>query len=288
MMPAEITFLSPHRDDAVFSAFLSLSRWSRIDIRLRVINFFTISSYAPQISSVDTGTVSFIRAREDREALLRTGPCIHVIDCNLLDAPIRLKISAQAISKPETRSLLTDEQIEIVARHIRPFARDSLFLVPLALGDHVDHAAVRAAALRCIAPHRIACYEDLPYATWTPKDALEAHVADVECAARSRLKPIIVRSQHAVWRKRRAAAIYQSQITPGEAAGIARWAAEYGGGERIWAPAHGHAWRAVLETGNGAVFEKRLAPLSTAPRDLYAEFKQTTRSQQTAIPYQPR
>jgi LmbE family N-acetylglucosaminyl deacetylase len=254
-MLREITFLSPHRDDAVFSAFLCLSRWSRIDIQLRVINFFTISSYAPQIFSVDTNAVSFIRAREDRKALLRAGGCIHIIDCDLLDAPIRLKIGAQAISKPETHSLLTDDQIEIVARRIRPFARDSLFLAPLTLGDHVDHIAVRAAAVRCIAPHRIACCEDLPYATWTPKDALEAHVADVECATGTRLKPIVVRSQHALWRKRRAAALYKSQATREDATAIARWTAEYGGGERIWAPAHSRAWRAVLETSNAAVFE---------------------------------
>jgi LmbE family N-acetylglucosaminyl deacetylase len=250
-----ITILSPHLDDAVFSAFFYLSRWSRLAIQLRVMNFFTISCYAPQMPVRDTSAVSFTRAWEDRQALLQISPHIQVINCKLFDAPIRLSIRPGAISAPETRTLLTDDQIETVAKKIRDVARNSLLLAPLAIGDHIDHLAVRLAVTRCIVARRIAFYEDLPYATWTPKRDIEAHVADVEHATKSRLRPVIVRSQHAIWRKRRVASIYKSQITREEGAVIARWAAEYGGGERSWAPANSSAWRAILERSDSAVFQ---------------------------------
>ena len=60
-----------------------------------------------------------------------------------------------------------------------------------------------------------------------------------------RLKPVVVRTSNAIWRKRRMVRRYESQITPEEAGGIARWSAEYGGGERIWIPNFG-PWTSLL------------------------------------------
>lgn len=251
----EITILSPHRDDAVFSLFLCLSCWARLRIRLRVINFFTVSAYGPHAQAAGAEHVSSERRREDRKALARIAPFIQVVDTNMLDAPIRLKISERTVCDPKTRSLLTDDQIESVAHEIRLLSQNSLLLAPLALGDHVDHLAVRAAAMRSVAPQRLAFYEDLPYATWTPTNAREARVSDTEHKLKNRLRPVVVRSSHAVWRKRQATARYHSQITREEAAAIASWAAEYGGGERLWTPANGRAWCSFLNKSNAAAYQ---------------------------------
>lgn len=250
-----IVVLSPHRDDAVFSAFLCLSRWSRLGIRLYVINFFTVSAYGPRAHATDAEEVSRVRRREDRKALTRITPSIRILDTDMLDAPIRLSVSERAVCSPETRSLLSDDDVERVAQRTKALSRNSLVLAPLALGDHVDHLAVHAAAIRSAAPQRIAFYEDLPYATWTSTDRLKARVSETERELTNRLKPVIVRASHAVWRKRQAVAIYHSQISREEGTAVARWAAEYGGGERLWVPAHSRFWRSLLERSNVALFE---------------------------------
>lgn len=254
-MSGQITVFSPHRDDAVFSVFLSLSCWSRLDLRLRVVNFFTYSAYGPHTLAAGANQISAIRKREDRKALARISPGITIADCDLLDAPIRLNISERDISSPETHALLTEDQIDDVAKRMRAIRRDSLFLAPLALGNHVDHLAVRAAAMRCIPAHKLAFYEDLPYATWIPKEEFEARISEAQHVMRIRLKPALVRSRHALSRKRSAAILYQSQITREEGVTIAGWATKYGGAERIWAPASGRAWCSLFERSNAAFCE---------------------------------
>ena len=254
-MARGVTILSPHRDDAVFSLALCLSIWSRLNIPLRVMNFFTVSSYAPKLSVQSAAEISFIRQREDRRALARIASQIEVIDKSLLDAPIRLNINEKAVCNPETRALLTCDQIECVAQQMKPLRRDSLVIAPLALADHVDHLAVRAAALRCALRRDLAFYEDLPYATWTSPHMLQARVTDTEYETGIRLRHEVIRMQHALRRKRQLVAAYQSQLTPEEGSAIARWVEQYGGGERIWVPANSSAWMRLLERSHAALRE---------------------------------
>ncbi len=99
MLP--VTVLSPHRDDAAFSLCLALSRWPELNVPVTVVNFFTISGYAPHSASTEIADVSSLREREDQEALASIHPAIHVESLDLLDAPLRFNISAAAISAPE-------------------------------------------------------------------------------------------------------------------------------------------------------------------------------------------
>lgn len=242
----ELTLLSPHRDDAAFSLYVCLSRWRKAPVRLTVLNFFTESAYAPRALPISRDCVSAARAREDRHAVRAIDPRIQIKSAGLLDAPLRLGIEAGAVCRPEVRAYDDSLDLGTLRRVIRARIITGLVIAPLGLGNHVDHVLVNKAASETLPGKRLAYYEDLPYASWTSQTELMQRVSECERRTRIGLKPIIVRAEHAVWRKREVGAHYQSQITPTEAAQIARYAARYGGGERIWIPGHSMRWKALV------------------------------------------
>jgi LmbE family N-acetylglucosaminyl deacetylase len=243
----EVTVFSPHRDDAIFSLYVCLARWHEASVRISVLNFFTQSAHAPCAINGSAFPVSYARSREDRRALAMIDRRIAVKSLGLLDAPLRLGIDSMSVCSSEAferdggssagkLGILLDGRI----------GRRELFLAPLGLGNHVDHLSVRNAALEDIKASQLAFYEDLPYATWTSKDSLREQVAACEQKIGRSLQPVVVRGRAVILRKRRAVARYQSQIRPDEAAAIARFAAKYGGGERLWIPRHGR-WASFLD-----------------------------------------
>ncbi|HEY7307053.1 MAG TPA: PIG-L family deacetylase [Bryobacteraceae bacterium] len=243
-----LTILSPHRDDAAFSLYGSLLKWHRSGIRLAVLNFFTISAYAPRISTREPEDVSRIRKAEDRSVLSRIGRNIRVRDCGLLDAPLRLGIDSAAVCRPDTQRFASASGREIAAM-IDRHARSELIIAPLGVGGHVDHVAVYEAAIAAVSPRRgrLAFYEDLPYATWTPDGILTDRIRQTEAKTRLRLQPAVIRQKNAIWRKQGAISQYRSQITPEEAASIAKFTIRYGGGERLWIPRRSRIWTVLAE-----------------------------------------
>ena len=244
MLP--LTVLSPHRDDAVFSLALALSRWSKLTVPITILNFFTVSAYAPHASSSAVDEISSLRQSEDREAITSIDPAIEVQSLDLLDAPLRLNISPASISAPENLERQPRGETEALALRIHPFLLRGLVLAPLALGDHIDHQAVRYAALSLPKTERLAFYEDLPYATWTAEEQLTAHVQAIEHATGVKLEGVVVNSGAAIQDKRHMVSYYASQITNAEADSIAEYASRYGGAERIWIPKDSTCWRLLL------------------------------------------
>lgn len=244
-----LCILSPHPDDAVFSLGLALQTWYARGLPLSVVTVYTRSVYAPRRPSArgSIAKVSAVRAHEDREAFRRIGPQIANRDLRRQDAPVRL-------SCPTERVFAFHEQVadEAEVRKLTPILqrrlRNSLVLAPLGLGDHIDHATVRNAALAAAGqtttgPARLGFYEDLPYADWTPAASLHETVAVCESVLHTRLTPAIVRNKGAVPSKRQLAQTYSSQIDPREAQRIARYSLRYHGGERIWIPTSSRHWR---------------------------------------------
>jgi hypothetical protein len=235
----QLLVLSPHRDDAAFSLFISLTTWCALPISVKVSNFFTVSGYAPCLPSRDPGTVSAIRKREDRQALSRISRRIKVVDHDLVDAPLRLRIPVSAVCYQNSPPLPNAQKD--LTRYIR-LGKVGLCVAPLALGNHIDHLAVLATAVSTLPSNTLAFYEDLPYATWTEEQTMRQRVAEIEDAAHIRLSPFILRMPHAAARKRNLICNYRSQITTDEAKNIAGWTNNYGGGERIWIPRHSRRW----------------------------------------------
>lgn len=260
-----LCILSPHRDDAVFSLGLALEKWSRHRVPLAVVNVYTRSLYAPRRSRSlpnrdRDGTpdpeglrllaeISSLRAHEDRNAFRHIGAPIQQADLGRMDAPVRLSCRPESVCGP--REHVADEsEVRALAPYFRDRLRTSLLLAPLALGNHIDHATVRTAALAAAAqsshgPTQLGFYEDLPYADWTPRELLQQSLSACEAVLRTRLAPETIRHSSAFPEKRRLALAYSSQIDEPEADRIARFSLRYRGGERIWVPYKSHYWRSL-------------------------------------------
>jgi hypothetical protein len=219
-------------------------RWTSLPIEVTVINFFTETSYGPRMVSSATSKASVIRAREDRNVLFAISPKLRIKAAGLLDAPLRLNISPERVCRT---NVTAGEDAETVNK-LRSIVRanmNSLVLAPLGLGNHVDHLAVRAAALETCRASHLALYEDLPYASWTSEAEIRERVAAIPQKSGMALQPAVIRGNRAVWRKRHFVRQYQSQIGAGDATHIARFGLKYRGGERIWIPKCG-PWRPFL------------------------------------------
>lgn len=244
----ELTILSPHRDDAAFSLSVALSYWSKLSLKLSVVNFFTVSEYAPHALSTRASTISAIRTREDHSALSAIDGGIRVEAFNLLDAPLRFGIGADAICRSETAALQSTSEIDALGLRLRKYFERGLVLAPLALGDHVDHLAVSKAAQASSMRHKLGFYEDLPYATWTSESTFRHRLHKTEQHTGVHLRSVVIRNRNfTVAHKRRLINRYRSQITPEEAASIAQYACNYGGGERVWIPRYSSAWKSLSQ-----------------------------------------
>jgi LmbE family N-acetylglucosaminyl deacetylase len=262
-----LCILSPHRDDAVFSLGLALEKWSRHRVRLAVVNVYTRSMYAPrrsrhfrsrdQDAALDSDAlrllteISSLRANEDRKAFRQIGAPIQQADLRRLDAPVRLSCRLESVCGTREQ-IVDDSEVRALAPYFRKCLRTSLLLAPLALGNHIDHATVRTAALQAAAQtshgaSQLGFYEDLPYADWTPPALLQESLYACETALRTRLTPETVRHPSAFPEKRRLALAYSSQIDGTEAERIARFSLRYRGGERIWIPYKGENWRSLSQ-----------------------------------------
>jgi LmbE family N-acetylglucosaminyl deacetylase len=230
--------VSPHRDDAAFSLGLSLGAWLAAGHAVEVVNCFTRSDYAPfsdaaSLHENDRMTyVTAVRGREDQAWKRTYGAAarrLTITDLNLKDAPRRLRISSDEVCGVAIDA--ADKAMGKIAKALAGLAFDAL-LLPLAIGDHVDHRIARDAALR-VRARAWALYEDLPYAA--RPGAAEEIVGRVAAIDAGLAEAVVGVTPDAVACKRRMARCYDSQIDDAVCGQIAGFSERYGGGERVWA-----------------------------------------------------
>jgi hypothetical protein len=192
--------------------------------------------------------VSAMRKRED-EAFLKQMRGARMVDLNLKDAPIRLRCDAATVCdiavNPDDPAIA---KIHKAVANLMAAARGKAALVlPLALGNHIDHRVVRDACLPLTPDLPCAFYEDLPYAM---REGVRVDLARFREDAASHwhepLEPVVCRASQAdpVEFKRKLAGLYGSQIDDETAVQIAHFAERYDRGERLWA---NPAWRQAAE-----------------------------------------
>ncbi|AOS61995.1 PIG-L deacetylase family protein [Actinoalloteichus hymeniacidonis] len=220
-MTDRILLLSPHPDDIAWSLGGLTARLRAVDAELRVITFFGRSRYAP--GHPTHGTVDAVPVRAAEEDAWATLVGTRIRRADLPDASLRgFDDDTEMGAVPED---------DIVARiaglldtAIEEF-RPDLLLAPLAIGGHVDHAAVRRAVQPWEAREsgerpEVLWYEDLPYAA----QAVAVHTGHplvVDIAAHWQAKELGVRC-------------FPSQ-QPEEVLPVLRRHAAEVAGERIWA-----------------------------------------------------
>jgi hypothetical protein len=166
---------------------------------------------------------------------------LHMVDLNLKDAPIRLRIPADAAC--DTPVNPTDPSIDKIRKALTSqseLGAMQALVIPAALGNHIDHLTVREAALPFITQRPSAFYEDLPYSTTHPSVA--ADLDALRTAAINRNEPlteILCRTNEpaaeAKTRKRKLILNYASQIDAEIANLITDFATRYNTAERLWA-----------------------------------------------------
>jgi hypothetical protein len=186
-----------------------------------------------------------MRLREDEHFLRRITQDLpkglkgnlHMVDLNLKDAPIRLRVPLEDLS--DTPVNPADPSIEKIRKALTKQSEAGAveaLVLPAALGNHVDHLTVREAAISFTMGIPAAFYEDLPYATTHPSAATDLEALREAAATRNEpLSAVIYQIESAIEYKRRLVLGYASQINDAAGTLISDFAARYGGGERLWA-----------------------------------------------------
>lgn len=234
--------VSPHQDDAAFSIGTTLEALAQAEWRICVRNVFSISQYAltlPASASVDE--VCRIRADEDRAfADHLAGRRITIESLNRLDAPLREPYKNLRTKLPLTER--ESREATYVADQLRTASdfQTSAVLLPLALGDHVDHRIVHEAGRRAASCNALlGFYEDLPYAGWLSLESIQSTVVSIAASFDVELIPVLCGHGGAaqVERKEFLARLYRSQLQPMILDPILNHASRMQGCERLWVTA---------------------------------------------------
>jgi LmbE family N-acetylglucosaminyl deacetylase len=257
----KIAVLSPHRDDAAFSVSLAIDAWVGQGHKVEIIDCFTRSEYAPY-SDADSvhpndriSYVTALRQREDEIWRRQFGDRVTLVDLNLKDAPLRLHCSLDDVCSVPVS--LTDKVVSKIQKALERSAA-SAWVLPLGIGNHVDHLTARDIALTPgFLSGSCAFYEDLPYASRPgAADAIHELAHAVESDLTEAFASDVNDVNNAVSRKRRLALCYDSQIDDEITDQIAAFSSQYQGRERLWVNA---AWRAsqLMFPGTRAVTAER-------------------------------
>lgn len=213
-------YLSPHLDDAALSCGGGLARAVSAGQPALVVNicggspppggpFSPFATFQHERWGLPAEEAVARRQAEDAAALAILGA--DSLDLGVLDAIYRLP---EAYADDETLfgPVAPDDTLaDAIAPALRALAArcpGAIFYAPLAVGGHVDHQAVHAAAdALAHAGIPVAFYEDLPYAT--VDGAVDARLAAVGATA---FAPVAVDIGGTIERKLSAVAAYASQL----------------------------------------------------------------------------
>ncbi|WP_188114154.1 PIG-L deacetylase family protein [Streptomyces apricus] len=170
--------VSPHLDDAVFSAGGILALLVRAGWRVQVVTCFTASVDDPGPFALSTQLDKGLAADVDYMALRRaedhaaqralgTLPPVHL---PLPEAPHRGYASApELFTPPRPDDPVGTELWQLLAPHLAPA---DLVLAPLGIGDHVDHLLTARAVAATTSYAQVGWWRDVPYIARAPRSAV--------------------------------------------------------------------------------------------------------------------
>lgn len=231
---APLNIISPHRDDAAFSMGVAMASFTGHKVPFRLISCFTISNFAPFAGTSDVEEISRLRGMEDRQFLQALSVPDDVIDLRRVDAPIRRSEDFQQACRRGPLSREDRAEMDQLAKLLREAAPSGPVILPLGLGDHIDHRLARGAGLIAGAGRPLAFYEELPYAQRGCDSEILLAVRRTESELRRQLMPVRVPAEGFAATKMRLIRAYSSQCSENDLRLIAEYGARNGRGERLW------------------------------------------------------
>lgn len=154
-MAKKILVLSPHLDDVALSCSDFCLHKKKHGYQIQVINFFTNFGKNKKFQNK--------RIAEDKAAMQLLG--FSYINLGLNDAKFRNQHVVHKNNSFIRNPNKTDTKIKKELRKIfNKLPKSEIVLVPLGLGNHVDHVLIKNMALDCLGKLEIYFYVDQPYA----------------------------------------------------------------------------------------------------------------------------
>lgn len=203
--PIDILVLSPHFDDATLSLGAAIHRWAKDGRRVMVVTMcgaapesgvlspFAAEHHARWAAAAGSQWGNAPAVVEARRSEDRTALALLEAEAWTLDVPdaIYRRVhhrgrdlfpyadAAALFGPPHRNEAALGRAVADVLGTVRPLASDARWLVPLAIGGHVDHRLARAAGELAAWRARRTCsyYADYPYAR-TPGAAARALAAE--------------------------------------------------------------------------------------------------------------
>jgi len=168
--------VSPHLDDAAFSAGATLARLARAGRRVVVVSVFTASVPDPRgfalACQLDKGLgpeVDYMALRRGEDAAACAALGVEPVHLPFREAPHRGYDSAPELFDGVREGDTADAALAPALAALIDALAPDLILAPQAVGGHVDHVQVVRALdrLRPVAP--IAWWRDFPYTVRSPE-----------------------------------------------------------------------------------------------------------------------
>lgn len=199
-----ILAVSPHLDDAVFSAGARLAEHSAAGDRVTIATCFTGNVARPTgfalACQLDKGLppeVDYmaLRRAEDAEACHRLGT--EPLHLPLLEAPLRGYESAAALFGPRLSGDTVLPDLVAALEQVAAYCQPDHVYGPYGVGNHVDHHFVREAVERVFIGTPVVWWEDYPYAMREPAvpEGITRHPVSGEAVHRKLAATLAYRSQ---------------------------------------------------------------------------------------------
>ena len=162
--------ISPHLDDAIFSAGALLWTLRQRGWRVVVATVFTGNVEQPSdfalACQLDKGLpadVDYMALRRQEDRLACATLDAEPLHLPLLEAPHRGYGNAAALFGPVQPTDQVEGQVRAALTAVIANTRPDVVIAPSAIGSHVDHVIVRHAVEATARPRRLWLWEDWPY-----------------------------------------------------------------------------------------------------------------------------